>query len=118
MIYTASYFQKQNHKGDRFSISLTEPKGFQLNGKLWMFVPSENLLKKYKNQSVNQEQYLSEYREICKERLFLIKPWLEIIKPEFDVTLLCWERKGEFCHRNLVYKFIEKYRPDCLGQNN
>lgn len=37
MIYTASYFQPENHHGKLISISRSEPKGFKVDGKLGLF---------------------------------------------------------------------------------
>ncbi len=115
MIYTASYFQPENHHGKLLSISKSEPRRFQVDGKLYFFAPSEGLLLDYKAKKIDNESYTDQYRKQMRLVLSQIGDWLRSLKPEEDITLLCWEKKGYFCHRNLVIKFVEKYRPDCFG---
>ena len=115
MIYTASYFQKERHYGKKFSISRSEPKGISIDGKLEMFVPDGSILADYKKRKIDEKGYIDRYREQMQRNLPQIKAWLQQLKPEEDVTLMCWERPGQFCHRNLVIKFVERYRPDCYG---
>ncbi|MDV3002631.1 MAG: hypothetical protein N5P05_004286 (plasmid) [Chroococcopsis gigantea SAG 12.99] len=133
MIYSASYFESQRHHGQLISISRSIPKGFRVNGTLNFFVPSADLLKDWKEKLIDEEAYTARYREQIKANFKIIKGWLSELKPEKDATLLCWERSGAeetiktleetgrwqktqpFCHRNLVIKLVQKYRPDCYG---
>ena len=115
MIYTASYFQKPNHHGQLISISMSEPKGVKIDGKLSVFAPNRDLLNDYKKGKIDEQGYIERYREQLRKSLDQIMTWLDGLDPEEDLTLCCWEKAGEFCHRNLVIKFVEKYRPDCLG---
>lgn len=115
MIYTASYFQPENHHDQVISISLSEPKNIRYDGKLRMFAPDRALLNDYKAGKIDQAGYIERYREQLRKVWPNIKAWLDQLDPEEDLTLCCWEKAGDFCHRNLVIKFVEKYRPDCLG---
>jgi uncharacterized protein YeaO (DUF488 family) len=115
MIFTASYFQGENHHGKRISISRSEPRGAVTDGKLWLFVPDASLLADYRAGRLDERGYTARYREQVRRQFPKIKAWLDALDPDEDLTLLCWEKAGDFCHRNLAIKFVERYRPDCFG---
>lgn len=114
MIYTASYFTPETHHGLLISISRGVPQGFRIYSRLPFFTPSEMLLNLWKKEH-NQDTYINQYKKECLANFSLIKDWLNTLEPQTDQTLLCYEKAGEFCHRNLAIKFVEKYRPDCYG---
>lgn len=120
MIYTASYFQQENHHGELVSISLTTPRGFRVESKMPFLAPPQSLLNDWKK-GMTEEAYIQAYRQHCRnffngpESNTAIANWLRGLSPSIDQTLLCWERAGDFCHRNLAIKFVQKYRPDCYG---
>ncbi|MGK7876674.1 MAG: hypothetical protein AB4426_26295 [Xenococcaceae cyanobacterium] len=133
MIYTASYFESNRHHGKLLSISRSIPQGFRVDGRLEFFVPSADLLRDWKKKRIGEEEYINRYREQIRANLKAIKTWLSNLDPKEDITLLCWEHSGidetkkrwqetgewkeqrPFCHRNLVIKLVEKFRPDCYG---
>ena len=115
MIYTASYFETQNIHGSRISISRSEPRNVAVDGKLAIFVPEHSILTDYKNGSINTEGYINRYREQMRRSLPQIRVWLDSLDPRVDMTLLCWEKAGQFCHRNLALAYVERYRHDCFG---
>jgi hypothetical protein len=115
MIYTACYFEPKNHNGLKVSISQYEPKKIKVDGKLHLFVPDKALLIDYKNGSISNEGYVDRYRSQMRRNLPQIHTWLDNLDPQIDMTLLCWERAGEFCHRNLAIAFVERYRSKCFG---
>jgi hypothetical protein len=123
MIYSASYFESPRHHGQLLSISRSVPDGFRVDGTLDFFVPSADLLKAWKKKLIDEDGYTARYREQIKANFNPIKAWLSELKPQKDATLMCWERSGAeerisprpFCHRNLVMKIVQKYRPDCYG---
>ena len=116
MIYTASYFETSHHHGELFSISRSNPPGFQSIGKLPFFIPnSREIITLSKKEKDYQANYINLYRNLCRKRRQQIANWLDQLDPNQDQTLLCWEHKGSFCHRNLVIKFVQRDRPDCYG---
>jgi len=115
MIYTASYFQKENHHGKLVPISRTVPKGFSTKDSLSFFIPSSLLLKDWKAGALTQEQYINRYREEIRVNLPQIREWVNSLDPKENLTLLCWEKAGEICNRNFIVKFVERDRPDCYG---
>jgi uncharacterized protein YeaO (DUF488 family) len=118
MIYTASFFQPENHHGKLVPISRTVPKGFSTKDSLSFFIPSSSLLKDWKAGKLTKEEYIDRYREEMKVNLPQIKEWVNSLDSEIDQTLLCWEKttdKNYFCHRELVIKFVQVWKPICFG---
>lgn len=115
MLYTASYFQTTNHHGRLISVSRTIPKDFEIDGKLSFFAPQQDLLADWKEKKITPEIYQEQYRNQIKHCWEQVKAWLAKLDPNQDATLLCWEAKGKFCHRNLIAQLVRKHRPDCFG---
>jgi len=115
MLYTASYFEPKHHHGRKLSISKSVPKGFKVDGSLSFLVPSSQLLTDWKVGQISEDEYTQRYRVQIKQSWSDVTTWLNNLAPQPQTTLLCWERQGEFCHRNLVARLVEKYRPDCFG---
>lgn len=92
MIFT-SYFANYRNFGDLTPISISRfpPKGFKGEQRLDL-APSSSLLKRYKEGLVSEEEYAIEYLASLPE---------EINIPD-NTVLLCYEKKGDFCHRRLL----------------
>ena len=114
-IYSASYFEPENHHGLLVSISRSHPRSFKVDSQLPFLAPSQSLLEDWKHHQLTETEYTERYRQELQQSWSQILPWLVSLTPEGDCTLLCWEKAGEFCHRNLAMKLIRKHRPDCYG---
>lgn len=119
MLYTASFFQPENHHGQVFSIARSQPKGFNFP-QLSFLAPSEKLLNSWKYENISEETYTSYYRQEIAANWTQVKRWLDSLDSAVDITLLCWEKTGlsdgkSFCHRNLVGLIVQKWRADCWG---
>ena len=115
MLYTASYFEPNHQHGFLISISRTVPNSIRVDGSLPFLAPSAELLADWKAKKISEAGYVERYREQIKESWSEVKVWLDSLNRQQHTTLLCWERRGKFCHRNLVAKLVQKYRPDCFG---
>jgi uncharacterized protein YeaO (DUF488 family) len=113
-IYTASYVEPKHHHGSLISISRSQPKGFRVADNLSFLAPSAELLEDWKQQH-DEVGYTQRYREQLASSWEQVKFWLDSLTPTENSTLLCWERQGEFCHRNLVAQMVQRHRPDCYG---
>lgn len=112
-IYTSYYSGQQI--GKSISISLHPPKGCKFE-QLPLFAPSENLLSFWKSSNKDelaQQKYSDIFREEIKAKDQVIDIWLNKISG--DVTLNCYEKVGDFCHRHLVGEIIKSKRPDLWG---
>jgi len=114
MIYTASYFKPKSHYGTLVCISRSAPTWFNADHSLSFFTPSTSLLRHWKKNQ-DESYYRERFREQIIENKVRVNSWLQELVPDQDQTLLCWEKPGEFCHRNLVGLLVAKYRPDCWG---
>ena len=115
MLYSASYFEPQNHHGSLVSISRSHPRSFQVDDQLPFLAPSQRLLDDWKHHQLTEEGYIDRYRQELQQAWPQVNSWLASLTPEGDCTLLCWEKAGEFCHRNLAMKVVRKHRPDCYS---
>jgi len=84
------------------------------------FVPSKRLLDWWKNSNQVRDDRL-EYRSKFADELTTndekIARWLTQGHRR-DVTLLCWEKPGDFCHRQIVGEVIQSLLPDYWGGDN
>lgn len=133
MIYTASYFQETHHHGQLVPISRGIPPQYRSRVDAYhplreLLQPPEALLTWWKAQEqlaiesgaafpLEQQidEYTAQYREAIKAVLPDLKTYLAHLEPASDETWLCWEAPGEFCHRNLAFALVERFRPDCVG---
>lgn len=61
---------------------------------------------------VSDEQYINGYRRLLASRWSQVKAWLDSLDANSDMTLLCYCHIGKFCHRQLLARMIQKWRPD------
>lgn len=120
MLYTASYFEPEHWHGQIYSISRSKPKDIWVDGEIDLFKPSAALLKWWKDSAQDgaaRKQYSTQFfAELDPDG---VKSWLSqfdrLKHQELDKTLLCWEKAGDFCHRNLVAMVIQKHTPWAIG---
>jgi len=115
MLYTASYFAPEHHHGRLLSISRSVPKGFKVDGLLEFLAPNAQLLSLWQAKSIDEDEYCKRYRLQLKESWQQVLSWLKSLDKNTTATLLCYEPKGAFCHRNLVAKLVRKHRPEIFG---
>jgi uncharacterized protein YeaO (DUF488 family) len=107
MIYT-SYFAKLSQVKNPLSISIGSPKWYT-GSKLLMLAPSWELVRDYKDGRIGIDEYTVVYK---KEILSALPPkelyaYIESKFPEGeDITLLCYEKPSEFCHRHIVAEWF------------
>lgn len=63
--------------------------------------PSRDLLKRYKAGNVTIEEYTKEYID-------QVNPILDNVNLRNGSVLLCYEKIGEFCHRNILAKLLKE----------
>lgn len=132
MIYTASYFTPETHHGSLVPISRSVPSQYKALNNTHslqpLLAPSADLLKWWKKQESRYKemgwdfpsdeviaQYTAQYREEIRANKDAISQYILQVDSTKDETWLCWEKPGEFCHRNLAYELAAKVRPDCVG---
>lgn len=105
MIYT-SYFSNWRNFPKNFktvSISRFNQKWIKVDYHETKLAPSADLLLKYKNNEISEEEYDLIYLEELKK----LNP-NEIAKEYDNSIFLCYEKKGEFCHRNILSNWLKE----------
>lgn len=87
----------------------------------WMY-PEWWMVKGHKAGTVSDQEYKDAYRELLMGKLVngvhvnsrqvQIKAWMDNLKVDEDLTLLCYCKEGAFCHRRILASMIRFYRPD------
>lgn len=115
--YTSYYANWRNYSSNNFvtvAISRYSPKNVKVGAICRSLAPSKSLLNRYKNGKITKTEYATEYTDaLCVLRdSGKLSKILRIIKesfPQKDVVFLCYEKKGEFCHRRCLAKFLEDF---------
>ena len=110
MIYTG-YFNRLNSyiKAGLVPISIAgKCPDFYKGIEYKKLAPKYSFFIEYKNKQINSDQYTEKYNKLVLEPLDKIKiiEELNILADNKDIVLLCWEKPNEFCHRNLVSKWL------------
>lgn len=87
-------------------ISASAPKFF--TGPIYKkLVPSWDLINWFKSNTIDSDEYTSLYLNTLHRNKITPEVIISDLKQYGDfVTLLCWERAGIFCHRQVVAKFL------------
>lgn len=108
-IYTSYFGNFKNFPKDAVPIGITRfpPEGV-LNVR--MCAPSEALLKKYKNKEIDEFMFSIMFKDELKKRFGepeKLLDLLELISNGHDVVLCCYEKTGEFCHRQVLRDWLK-----------
>ena len=113
MIRTKSIYEpKEELDGLRILITRFYPRGIKkTHFDFWKkeLAPSKQLLKDYKTKKKTWEEFTESFQSELKdqkESIETIKE-LKIKNKSNNITLLCYEKEGETCHRHLLKKIIE-----------
>lgn len=109
-IYT-SYFAKSKIIPEdiiKISICRFAPKGYK-GIQFKKLAPSYNILMEYKEKK-DQENYINRFNNEILNKINPQNIYYELINITngCDCVLLCYEKTGRFCHRNLVSKWLAK----------
>lgn len=103
IVNTASFFADKECK--RVSIAQSQPSGFVMPT-LHTALPSWNLINQIRSGIITQEQYTKRYLKNFDKHAFF-EELLALKEPL--ITLCCWEKKGNFCHRHILADIIRKH---------
>ena len=97
-VYTGTF----NYKGtDRFDITVKTKEHPE-------FCPTWNMVMGIKNRTMSEEEYTNEYRTLMvnswKNKKYA---WIDLLARD-TVTLVCFCKKGSFCHRYLLADYLVK----------
>ena len=81
-----------------------------------MFAPSWKMVTGLKQGLLSEEQYRGMYRYLMEtSKQDRPSAWTEVLNRDV-VTLVCFCRVGEFCHRYLLAKYLEELGANYKGE--
>lgn len=102
-----SYFSNLKNLKNPLSISIYPPKWY-LGPQFKLLAPTQTIIRAYKDLKISDEEYVNEFKKHVLEPLDAFKVHSDLVtKFGSDVTLLCYEKPGDFCHRRLVAEWFE-----------
>ena len=111
MIVLASVNDKQRHKGQVFCTTM---KPMAELPRIECLCPTKELVYGHKYEGKSDKWYIDGYRKLLADRWSEVKAWLNGLDASKDITLVCYCREGKFCHRQLMARMLEKWRPDIV----
>jgi uncharacterized protein YeaO (DUF488 family) len=123
MLYTASYYDPQDWVGQPYRVSRAHPRGRKTQwGTLSFLYPPLELLRAYRDGQIDFDALSSAYRRNLDEKFLVdyrFRKWLENLPSSGDVTLLCFERGDDPCHRRVAAHWLRERVPGLeLGELN
>jgi len=109
MISLCSINDNQYHKGTAYCTAM---KPMANMPRIECLCPTKDLVYGYKYDSKSVEWYTNGYRALLASKWADVKQWLDSLKVDEDMALVCYCKEGVFCHRQLMMQMIEKWRPD------
>ena len=115
MLYTASYYDPQDWVGQPYRVSRSHPRGRKTQWEtLSVLYPPLELLRAYQRGDIDFEAMSEEYRSDLDRRVpvdYRLRKWLEQLPGLGDVTLLCFERGDDPCHRRVAAQWLREKVP-------
>ena len=112
MIRTKSiYAERGDTDGLRVLVTRHYPRGVKRSHfDAWYkdLAPSAGLLKSYRGGAIQWDAFMIKYKSEIDDAWSLgIISWLHLLSAKSDITLLCYERDGEPCHRHILREAID-----------
>lgn len=102
-----SYFGFCGHLANPVSISWKAPDWYT-GPEYKVLAPTYQILMAYKRREIDEAGYTEAYNNSVLARLDPYDTYCQIVDNwGLTVTLLCYEKPGDFCHRRLVAKWFE-----------
>lgn len=106
-MYT-SYFANMKNVANPLSISLRAPEWYD-GPEYKKLAPKYKFLMAYKAGLIDAAEYTRQFNEQVLSQLNAQEVWDELTSTYGeDVTLLCYEAPGDFCHRRLVADWFKQ----------
>lgn len=108
-IYTTYFAKVKDLPSDILPVSIAakDPSPTFYANKYKALVPPWYVLKAYK-ENANEEQYVRDYTKLVLDHLDPHNVYQDLKNRagHMDVALVCYEKSGSFCHRNLVAEWL------------
>lgn len=122
MIYTSYYanMRKIPENICRVNIARVLPSKIKIDS-YESFFPTKNILHKYKYTDwYGEEEYIKDYKSLVLNKLNAneVVSDLYTISEHRDVVLVCYEKSGDFCHRNIISEWLNENGYECKEWSN
>ena len=117
-LYTSYFAKIKQGKGHKISVARFNPKWLnQRDIDEWFrdLAPSVELLNDYKNNKIDWKQYTERYNKYLTEGYFtnprinkMVCTIESLLNNGKDVTIYCYEKPSDNCHRHLIGKSFRK----------
>ena len=115
MIYTASFYDPQQWRGQPYRVSRAHPRGRRAQWDTAPFLyPVRELLRAYRGGELDFEALSLEYRRGLDEAYQQkeeFREWVDALSALGDFTLLCFERGETPCHRRVAAQWLLEQLP-------
>ena len=106
-IYTSYFANYRNFPQGAQVIGVTrKPPAGIINW--YQLAPSQQLLNEYKYGNLSEQEYsqryLNELAQLNQEEI--VNRLLELEKQFTNIVLCCYEKRGKFCHRNILAQWL------------
>lgn len=107
MIISTSYFAKAAYVPNPVAICGKSPSWFS-GFEYKQLAPKYSFFIKYKNGEINGDEYTEEYYRLVLNKLDPMQVWKDLSKFGDNITLLCYEKPDDFCHRHIAREWLNK----------
>ena len=110
-IYTSYFGNMRNIPAGIVPIAICAKAPAAYTGRQYKtLAPKYDCLMQYK-QNHNEEEYVQKYNSQVLSRLSPaeVVRQLELLSGGKDVVMLCYEKRGDFCHRHLVAQWLNNH---------
>lgn len=115
MLYTASFYDPGDWVGQPYRVSRAHPRGLKTQWETLTFLyPPLELLRAYRQGDLDFAALSNAYRDNLDQKIlvdFRLRRWMEQVPTLGDVTLLCFERGDDPCHRRVAAHWLRDHVP-------
>ena len=111
-VYTASFYDPQDWVGRVYRVSRAHPRGRKTQWEtLPLLYPPRNLLQAYRAGDIGFADLERDYvagLETAIGQAGELEEWLSTVPSMDQLTLLCFERAGQACHRRVLARWLQE----------
>ena len=115
MLYTASFYDPDHWQGQPYRVSRAHPRGRRTQWETAPFLyPPKELLRAYRAGMLGFGELSLEYLsalDAVYQQSAAFQEWVAGLPSAGDVTLLCFERGDDLCHRRVAARWLLERAP-------
>ena len=110
MLIKSKCIRDEVHKEDGWRVCVMAFVRDHYKYDVWLqdLAPTIKLLNDWKHKQISWKEYEKRYLAMLKKKRDSIVELAKLVKKKKVVTLLCYEKDDEYCHRRLLKEFLER----------